>query len=151
MIIDIRNLQDKVRFNEKQIKKCAETVLMAMGENRSELSILLVTDSYIRNLNFKYRHADSATDVLAFPMRTGNGASKEGLVLGDVVVSIETAKREAERRNIAMLQEICLYIIHGILHLLGYDDQKPADKKKMKTKERELLDCFFNAPVSRIA
>ncbi|MBU3912001.1 MAG: rRNA maturation RNase YbeY [Candidatus Omnitrophica bacterium] len=139
MIVDVRNLQVKVKIDEREIKKCAAAVLEAMGERGSELSILLVSDSRIRGMNRKYRDRDSRTDVLAFSMRSGKGVSKDSPILGDVVVSVETAKREAVKRKIQVKKEICLYVIHGILHLLGYDDQAPADRKKMKAKEERLL------------
>ncbi|NQV04742.1 MAG: rRNA maturation RNase YbeY, partial [Candidatus Omnitrophica bacterium] len=60
-------------------------------------------------------------------------------VLGDVVVSAETARREARKRKVPIQKEICLYLVHGILHLLGYDDKKSIDRKRMRAKEKELL------------
>lgn len=139
MIVDVRNLQEKVKIDKKEIKKCAGSVLEMMGEARSELSILVVSDSRISDLNRRYRGKDSSTDVLAFSMRAGEGVSKDSPILGDVVISAETAKREAAKRKISVKKEISLYVIHGILHLLGYRDQTPYDRKKMKAKERMLL------------
>ncbi|MBU0758873.1 MAG: rRNA maturation RNase YbeY [Candidatus Omnitrophica bacterium] len=141
MIVDVRNLQEKVKIDKKEIKKCAGSVLEMMDEARSELSILVVSDSRIRDLNRRYRGKDSSTDVLAFSMRAGEGVSKDSPILGDVVISAETAKREAAKRKIPVKKEICLYVIHGILHLLGYRDQTPYDRKKMKAKERALLEA----------
>ncbi|MEK7868147.1 MAG: rRNA maturation RNase YbeY, partial [Candidatus Omnitrophota bacterium] len=79
----------------------------------------------------------SATDVLAFPMRDSRRLS--GSILGDVVISVETAKREAKKRKKDFQEEFDLYFVHGILHLLGYDDEKPRARKKMKEKEREII------------
>ncbi len=109
-----------------------------MGESEAELSLVLVNDMYIRNLNWKYRRKDSATDVLAFPMRDSRRLS--GVILGDVVISVETAAREAKKRKKDLQDELDLYFVHGILHLLGYDDEKPRARKKMKDKEKELME-----------
>lgn len=139
MVIDIRNLQKKIKIRKKEIKGCIEYTLRIMDEDESELSLLLVSDARMRGLNKKYRDKDSSTDVLAFPMRSRDGIAKKGPVLGDVVVSVETAKREAVKRKVPVHKEICLYVVHGILHLLGYDDHAPDDRKKMKAKEEALL------------
>ncbi len=140
MRIDIRDLQDKVKLDRLKIIRCARSVLENMQETDSELSLVFVTDSYIRKLNRRYRNIDSKTDVLAFSMREGVGLSKKSPILGDVIVSTETAKKEAKKRHIPIHKEVNLYIVHGILHLLGYNDEKPIDRKKMKRKEAELLE-----------
>jgi len=132
MGIDIRNLQKKVRLDAKKVRRCAEAVLDLVGEEDTELSLLFVDDRHIRRLNSKYRKVDSATDVLAFPIRSFN-------VLGDVVISAETAKRAAHKREIPIHKEICLYIVHGILHLVGYKDKRPDERRRMRLKEGEVL------------
>lgn len=137
MKIDIQNLQNIEKIDKDRIIRCAAHALDIMGEDDVELSLVLVNDMYIRNLNWKYRKKDLATDVLAFPMRDSRGLS--GPVLGDVVISVETAKREARKRKKTFQEELDLYFVHGILHLLGYDDEKPRARKKMKTKEQEIL------------
>ena len=137
MKLDIQNLQSIAKIDKKKVIECVDRVLNAMGEKDAELSLMLVNDMYIRNLNWKYRRSDSATDVLAFPMRDARGLS--GSVLGDVVVSAETAQREARKRKKDFQEELDLYLIHGILHLLGYSDEKPRARKKMHDKEQEIL------------
>lgn len=143
MRIDITSLQNKVKIHKKEIKKCAEFVLKAMGEDAAELSLLFVDEAYIKILNSRYRKVDSATDVLAFSMREGEGCSKDSPILGDVVISVDTAEREANQRKITTERELCLYLVHGILHLLGYDDKKAREKKRMMAKEKELLDMYL--------
>jgi len=145
MKIGIQNLQSIEKIDKNKIIKCADHVLKAMAEDDVELSLVLVNDMYIRNLNWKYRRKDSATDVLAFPMRDSRGLS--GPVLGDVVISVETAKREAKKRKKDFQEEFDLYFVHGILHLLGYDDEKPRARKKMKAKEKELMESLCNSKV----
>jgi len=139
MVIDIRNLQDRVNIDEAKVRSCAKRALIDMGEEGVELSILFVNDAYIKRLNSKYRDTDSKTDVLAFSMRQGEGISQHSEILGDVVISTQTARREADRRKEPVQKELDLYLVHGILHLLGYDDEKPGDRKKMRAKEKELL------------
>ena len=142
MVVDIRNLQDKVKIDEAKVRSCAQCVLRDMDEESAELSILFVNDAYIKRLNSKYRDTDSKTDVLAFSMRQGEGISRHSEILGDVVISTQTAKREAARRKEPIQKELDLYLVHGILHLLGYDDEKPGNRKKMRAKERELLGAI---------
>lgn len=140
MKIDIQDLQNIEKVDKNKIVKCADYILKAMAEDDAELSLVFVNDTSIRNLNWKYRRKNSATDVLAFPMRDSRGLS--GVILGDVVISVETAKREARKRKKDFLGEMELYLVHGILHLLGYDDEKPRARKKMKAKERELIESL---------
>ena len=139
MVIDIRNLQDRVNIDEAKVRSCAKRALIDMGEEGVELSILFVNDAYIKRLNSKYRDTDSRTDVLAFSMRQGEGISQHSEILGDIVISTQTARREAVRRKEPVQKELDLYLVHGILHLLGYDDEKPGARKKMRAKEKELL------------
>lgn len=143
MKIDIQNLQNIANVDENRIIECSGFVLKTMGEDDAELSLVLVNDMYIRNLNWKYRQNDSSTDVLAFPMRDSRRLS--GNILGDVVISVETAKREAKKRKKDLQDELDLYFVHGILHLLGYDDEKIRKRKKMKDKEKELMKGLCNS------
>lgn len=136
------NLQKKVAIDRKKITECAMLVLNAMGEDKAELSLLFVDDAYIKRLNLRYRNVNSKTDVLAFSMREGEGVPEQSCILGDVVISTETAARESKKRKSSIDKEMHLYLIHGILHLLGYDDKSAADRKKMKSKERELLEVM---------
>ncbi len=142
MKVDIRDLQDKVRLSKSKILRCARVALKFMSEDSAELSLLFVDDFYIKRLNRKYRKVNSRTDVLAFAMREGQGLPKDSPILGDVVISAETAKREAKKRNIVFQGELDLYVVHGVLHLLGYDDESPRERKKMKAKEKEILSIL---------
>jgi probable rRNA maturation factor len=142
MNVDVRDMQGEVRIDKSRLKRWAGSVLREMGEEKAELSVILVSDAYIKKLNWSYRKVRSGTDVLAFPMREGNGPSRHGPILGDVVISIQTAKREAEKRGVPIYREIALYLAHGILHLLGYDDRDNSDRKRMKAKESELLEVM---------
>ena len=91
----------------------------------------------IRALNKQYLNRSYATDVLAFDLAEGKTSTQE--VLGDVIISTDAARQNARRFQTPVKEELVLYVIHGILHLLGYDDHKPADVKKMRAKEKQLL------------
>ena len=104
-----------------------------------DLSVLIVDDVRSRRLNARYRGIDRPTDVLAFAMREGPFAHLQAQLLGDVVISAETALRQARARRHSLAEELTRLLIHGTLHLLGYDHEvSPADARLMRAKEREL-------------
>jgi probable rRNA maturation factor len=106
-------------------------VLALAGRPEAELSVLLCDDRLIRELNAAYRGRDSATDVLSFSMDEGPVANPNPHLLGDVVVSVETASRGARRRKRKTVDEVTSLLVHGVLHLLGYDHRKESDSRRM--------------------
>ncbi len=121
------------------VAAAAELALGLLGEGDSELSISLVDDEAIRRLNATWRSKDVPTDVLAFAQREGEGPDVPGL-LGDVVISIPTAERQARERGHAMEHEIRELLVHGILHLLGYDHERsPAEAERMFARQNQVL------------
>lgn len=110
----------------------------------AELSILITTDKEIKILNRDYREKDKATDVLSFPLLEGEGGDFAQSNLGDVVISFETAKRQAKDLNVSVPQEINRLLTHGLLHLLGYDHENvtEAEAQKMRDKEEELFNLI---------
>ena len=86
-----------------------------------EVSFVLTDDERIHQLNKIYRHKDRPTDVLAFAMQEGELAELAGGVLGDVIVSVPTARKQAEERNASVLDEVTMLLAHGLLHLLGHE------------------------------
>jgi probable rRNA maturation factor len=97
------------------------------------LSVLLTDDAAMRELNRRYRGADEATDVLAFPQDGGG-------LLGDVVISVETAQRQAAERGHSLDREVGLLLAHGVLHLLGWEDGEPAERRRMLARGRQVVD-----------
>lgn len=98
-----------------------------------EVSLLLTNDEIIKELNNQYRNKDKPTDVLSFPM-------EDKLMLGDIAISIETAKKQAEEREIALEREVAFLFIHGLLHLLGYDHETSIeDEKEMFELQENIL------------
>jgi probable rRNA maturation factor len=111
----------------------AERILNDLGHHDGELSIVLLDDDDIRHLNRDYLSRDYPTNVLSFPMG-------EGDLMGDVVISTETAQREAKESGITLEEELGILLVHGILHLLGYDHEGvPEDAARMERKEQEVL------------
>jgi len=114
-----------------------------LGCHDKELSILLVDDEEIALLNRHYRSREGSTNVLAFAMGEGEGATVHSYLLGDVVVSTETAAREARERRVTLEEEMVLLLSHGILHLLGYEhEDAPDGASQMQEKEREILEAL---------
>ena len=122
------------------VRKVAKASLSALESPEAELSISLVSDKKITELNQQYRNRPRPTDVLSFSMREGAFSDINPQLLGDVVISVETAKRQAESKGLSLEEEICVLLIHGILHLFGYDHEKSDLKAQaMQKKERDLL------------
>ncbi len=104
----------------------------------AELSILLVDDAQIRQLNRQYLHKDRSTNILAFPMRKGEFSTLHPQLLGDLVISVETAERQSKQFGLNPMETTTLLMIHGILHLLGYEHEgsrKGAHEMALKQKE----------------
>ena len=148
MKISIINSQKKVKLNIEILKKIAATALSYLKEDAGFLSVYIIDDSEIKRLNRQYRHLDLPTDVLAFSMREGCRLRGEEGILGDVVISAETAARAALHHSLRsgagqaqrkIQDEMNLYLVHGILHLVGYDDKSSSERKKMK----KMQDCIL--------
>lgn len=131
MSIVVRNLNKKHRLNEKFIKKLTADILKILRKPRSaELEIIFLSDSAIRLLNRRYKGRNISTDVLSFELGE----------LGEVIISSDTALRNSRIFNTSFEEEIVLYIIHGILHLFGYDDETAGAKNRMSKKENGIRE-----------
>ena len=111
-----------------------------MGYQKWEISILLMDDNQIRALNRKYLHRNRPTDVISFSQIEGEFNHINTRLLGDVVISVETARRQSRELNTTLQDEVTFLLIHGILHLLGYDHEGSAKKScEMEVKEKEIF------------
>ncbi len=147
----IKNSQRKIEVTgelKEKITKCILTALETEGALfPCEVDVTFVSDDKIRKLNREHREIDKTTDVLSFPMYEKEevkalkaGKIKEDdVLLGDIVISLETALRQSEEYGHSFLREACYLSAHSTLHLLGYDHMTPNDKKKMRTKEEEIM------------
>ena len=121
-----------------------ESILLFLGCENQELSVLLANDRKIRTLNKQYRGQDRATDVLSFSQNEEEENKSNSHLMGDVVISTVTAKRQAAEHGLTLEEEIVLLLIHGILHLLGFDHERSNEEAcHMKQKTRELFDWIF--------
>jgi len=135
-------------LDEQKIRVKAERALEDLGCHDKELSILFTDDEHMAALNQQYRDKEGATDVLSFPMMEDldgktTPALFEPVMLGDVVVSVDTALRDAEELEQSFEKTVDRLLIHGILHLLGYDHEKSQVDAMLMTKEEERLMDFF--------
>jgi probable rRNA maturation factor len=140
-VIYYRNDLARSGVNGRSLVATAKRLLRALGEGDSELSLTLVTDDVIRALNRDYRGKDGATDVLSFSL---DGARSKGVehLLGDVVISVETARRQAARYDASLQHEIYRLLIHGLLHLMGHDHVAIGERRAMRREERRLADAI---------
>jgi probable rRNA maturation factor len=121
-----------------RLRRSARRVLEALRLPDAELSLLLVSDPVMRTLNRDWRGKDRSTDVLSFSQREGDGGAP-GQLLGDVVISVDTARRQAEERGESLVRESERLLIHGVLHLLGYDHEvSEQEARRMQRRERAL-------------
>ncbi|MEX0999907.1 MAG: rRNA maturation RNase YbeY [Thermodesulfobacteriota bacterium] len=120
---------------KKSLKKIARLVLKELDvPKNTELSITLTDDIQMRELNRSYRQIDRTTDVLSFPQSEG----PDFTLLGDIIISLDTAKRHSVSYGVSLHEELKKLIIHGILHLLGHDHKKKKETQVMREKEKEL-------------
>ncbi|MBV9333953.1 MAG: rRNA maturation RNase YbeY [Candidatus Eremiobacteraeota bacterium] len=120
----------------------ARRLLDAIGERQAALSLSLVDDDAIRALNAQYRGKDAATDVLSFPLDDEPASALPERLLGDVVISIDTARRQADAYDAPLQREIYRLLIHGLLHLKGHDHEAVAERRVMRREERRLADAI---------
>jgi len=142
----VNNIQDKIEISEafvSQLEEVGNFLLRHEGlPLECEVSIMLVDNSYIHELNFTYRGLDSSTDVLAFNLQDDLTVESKDKILGDVVVSVEKANKQAKACGNTLKQEIALLTIHGMLHLLGYEHGTDETEREMNEKQELILKKF---------
>jgi probable rRNA maturation factor len=137
--VSLANRQRAVRVGPEPIRRLAGRVLRAACPEGADLSVLLVDDAAMTRLNAAWRGRRRPTDVLSFSQVEGGGPVAPGVTIGDVVISLETARRQARERGRPLGEEVGALLVHGVLHLLGYDhEQGPAAARRMLAREREV-------------
>jgi rRNA maturation RNase YbeY len=121
-----------------RLRARARVVLRELGRRRAELSLALVDDAAIAELNLRFRGVRGPTDVLSFSLEDGLHADRRGALLGDVVISVETAARQARRARRTLDEEVLRLLIHGALHLVGHDHVRAAQARVMRAEERRI-------------
>jgi len=142
----IKNQQKTIKINQRKIREIVKKALQFLKvDEKTEVSILFTDDKFIRSLNNKYRGIDKSTDVLSFSLWEGSVKTPESesdKLLGDIIISVETAQRQADNLNHSMEKELTVLLIHGLLHLTGYAHEEDKDYKIMREKETEILKIF---------
>ncbi|MFB4211862.1 rRNA maturation RNase YbeY [Shouchella sp. JSM 1781072] len=150
MMIEIDIVDETETLTEEQTKLVHE-ILLAAGDTEhvqadSELSVTFVTEAAIHELNLEHRGIDRSTDVLSFALNDGEQEYEqmEGMpnLLGDIIVSISHIQRQAEEYNHSFERELAFLVVHGFLHLLGYDHQSSDEEREMFTKQEEILESY---------
>ncbi len=143
--LEIINLQKFHRVNKNKIKELVKGVLKAESAD-AEINVVLVDNKKIKEMNNAFLGHNYATDVLSFAYEKEE--KQKNNVTGEIIISVEMAARLARRQERAVEGELALYLTHGLLHLLGYNDKKKADAKKMHQREQVLLtNLGYNVPV----
>ncbi len=138
-MVFVRNDTQDPNLNESFIHQAVLATLRMHESESCEVSVLLTNDSTIQSLNHKYRNIDTPTDVLAFAMREDSDESMNPHLLGDVIISVPTAQRQAHAHNHSLDVEVANLTVHGVLHLLGYDHQISEDASIMFEKQEAVL------------
>ena len=141
--LSVSNISRCYFLTKKKLNDIVKFILKSVGVNDAKFSIVFSSDAEIKRLNYLYRRKNRSTDVLSFSMREGKRLKRDSSILGDIVISVDRAKKQAGRFNSTFKKETCLYIIHGILHLLGYEDGGPSSRKKMQRKEAQILNALW--------
>src|SRR5947209_18333239 len=131
--ISIASPQEIVALNYPRLGEVGQKVLEGGGVREAKVSLAFVDNPTIHGLNKRFLDHDEPTDVITFPL-SGPGAKK---LEGELVIGVEVAVQQAAERGHPVETELCLYTIHGLLHLCDYDDVKPKDAAEMRRKERE--------------
>ncbi len=149
MPLEISNEQTLIEVTQllsNYIQHAAKLSLeLTGGDPAGEFSLILVDDSYIRQLNRDYRGKDCPTDVLSFAMLETNEEEPvilgldEDHMLGDIFISLEAAARQAAEYGHSLEREVVYLAVHGMLHLLGYDHAAEAEKSRMREKEEQIM------------
>lgn len=141
MPVYLTNATRRTGLDFAAVERTVRELLAALDERDSSISVSFVRDPAIRELNRTYRGADKPTDVLSFPLvEAGDAYAGAERLLGDVVISVDTARRQAADYDAPLDREVQRLLIHGVLHLLGHDHVQADERVRMEAEERRLAD-----------
>ncbi|GAC1408538.1 MAG: rRNA maturation RNase YbeY [Candidatus Velthaea sp.] len=141
MPVYLTNATRRTGLDFAAVERTVTELLAALDERDSSISVSFVRDPAIRELNRTYRGADKPTDVLSFPLvEAGDAYAGAERLLGDVVISVDTARRQAADYDAPLDREVQRLLIHGVLHLLGHDHVQSDERVRMEAEERRLAD-----------
>lgn len=143
--VEVANRQTRLAVDSARLVQAAEQIVAHRGWQQADISLVLVEDAEMRRLNRQHLDHDYTTDVLSFVLDDSGGT-----LVGEVIVCTDVALREAERRGNDPGDELLLYVIHGLLHLVGYGDKSPGDAAAMRVSEQYWL-ATLGVPPDRLA
>lgn len=136
----------KLPVSRSGILRIGKKILRLLGKEKYKVNFCFVSDSEIKKMNLKFKRKNRVTDVLAFGQLEGpRFPLADARALGDVVISVDAARSEAPFYGNSVLGELALYMIHGVLHLVGYEDAAPSARLRMRAKENEMMACLEKA------
>ncbi len=135
-VIDVIDRQRSLRISRPWLAGVARKALARQKIDSAEICVLLVDDRRIAQLHEQWLHVPGPTDVITFDLADDGPG---GGLRGDIAVSVETARRVASEVGWQARHEVAYYVVHGLLHLAGYDDHAPADRRAMRARERVLM------------
>lgn len=139
MAVDINNTTKK-QLDEGLVREAANLFQDEFGQKDKDISIAFIGDRVMRRLNFRYRGLDKPTDVLAFPGGGESGAAEDGNFLGEVIIDLAQISRQAKKLKKDEEHELIFILVHGLLHLMGYEDKKEDDRLKMNRMAEEFIN-----------
>lgn len=147
----IENRQKKVKLDLRRIRRSLREIKKTLGCLQQEISLLFVDDEGIREINRQYLNRDYPTNVISFALQEGAFGHLNSLLLGDIVVSVERALQDAHAGDVSFDDAMDYFLIHGLLHLLGYDHEGPDECRalKMQAKEDEIFLMLKGYPLDR--
>lgn len=131
--------RDAPAVDRRRLRWGARRLLAELGLEQGELSVSLLLDPEMQALNAAWRGSERSTDVLSFSLLEGAHTGFRGALLGEVAIGVETAARQARRARRSLDDELTRLLVHGVLHLLGHDHERPSDARLMRAEERRLL------------
>lgn len=138
MPVFIENISSDSKVKLSSLKRLARKILKDFGE-KSDLNLVLVSDGFMRKLNRRYTKRKGTTDVLSFDFRESKTSKSKTALLGEIYISTEKARKQAEDYRVSFEQELKRLVAHGILHLLGYEHKTGKDSERMRKKEEEYI------------
>lgn len=150
--VEVTDRQRLVRASHRGIERIVRRALRVEGVAWAEIGVVLVDDRRIAALHRRWLGVPGPTDVITFDLAAGRGRQGGPTVVGDIVVSTETARTAARRVGWTPQRELTYLVVHGLLHLTGHDDRTPADRRAMRVRERAVMRaCGLPRPPRRAA
>ena len=146
--VDVTDRQKVLRGSARSVERLVRRALAAEGVKEAEIGVVLVDDRRIAAIHRRWLGVPGPTDVITFDLSTGP-ARPAPFLAGDIVVSVETARRVARQVGWTPRQELLYYVVHGLLHLTGHDDLTPAARRGMRARERAVLEVCGLPPPPR--